>query len=66
QFSEQGYKIPVLFKQYASLFDNGGFQLMTFSVDPDFGNCVDGLFIADLAKLKPSKRKRYLGEGNKA
>ena len=66
QFSEQGYKIPVLFKQYASLFDDGGFQLMTFSVDPDFGNCVDGLFIADLAKLKPSKRKRYLGEGNKA
>lgn len=60
-FSEQGEKVPVLFKQYAALFEAGGFQLLAFSVDPDFSDCIDGLFLADLTRLKPSKRKRYLG-----
>ncbi|UXI03314.1 lysophospholipid acyltransferase family protein [Photobacterium sp. TY1-4] len=61
-FTAQGCKVPVLFKQYASLFEDGGFRLITFSVDPDFGNCIDGLFMADLTQMKPAKRKRYLGE----
>ncbi|MCV6625384.1 MAG: lysophospholipid acyltransferase family protein [Cellvibrionaceae bacterium] len=61
RFNETGYKMPVLFKQYTALFEGDGFQLLTFSVDPDFGDCLDGLFIADLHKLKPAKRKRYLG-----
>ncbi|TQV71847.1 GNAT family N-acetyltransferase [Exilibacterium tricleocarpae] len=60
-FQEAGQKLPVLFKQYAALFESGGFQLLAFSVDPDFGDCLDGLFLADLTKLKPAKRKRYLG-----
>ncbi len=61
-FSDAGEKVPVLFKQYAALFEEGGFQLLAFSVDPDFSDCIDGLFLADLHKLKPAKRKRYLGE----
>lgn len=59
-FKSQGEKVPVLFKQYAALFEEGGFQLLAFSIDPDFGDCIDGLFLADLTKLKPAKRKRYL------
>lgn len=62
RFVEAGYKMPVLFKQYTALFEGDGFQLLTFSVDPDFGDCLDGLFIADLSKLKAAKRKRYLGD----
>jgi hypothetical protein len=54
--------VPVLLKQYAALFEAGGFQLLAFSIDPDFSDCLDGLFLADLTKLKPAKRKRYLGE----
>lgn len=60
-FQAAGEKLPVLFKQYAALFEDGGFQLLAFSVDPDFGDCIDGLFMADLKRLKPAKRKRYLG-----
>lgn len=61
-FINAGYKLPVLFKQYASLFDEGGFQASAFSVDPDFGDCLDGLCMADLHKLKAAKRKRYVRE----
>ena len=60
-FSEQGLKIPVLFKQYSSLFEKGGLQVLDFSIDPDFSNCIDGLFLGDIKALKASKRKRYLG-----
>ncbi len=59
-FAEQGCKIPVLYKQYAALFEEGGWQLLGFSVDSEFGNCLDGLFMADLHKLKANKRARYL------
>lgn len=60
-FASENCKLPVLFKQYAALFEEGGFTLMDFGVDPEFGHCVDGLFIADLQLLKAAKRKRYLG-----
>lgn len=61
-FAKENCKFPVLFKQYAALFEEGGFTLQAFSVDADFNHCIDGLFLADLSKLKANKRKRYLGE----
>jgi putative hemolysin len=60
QFNDQGHKLPVLFKQYAALYEDGGYQLLAFSVDSDFGNCVDGLFMGDLTLMKANKRQRYL------
>jgi putative hemolysin len=60
-FVERGFKVPILFKQYAALYEDGGFQALAFSIDPDFGDCLDGLCIADLHTLKPSWRKRYIG-----
>jgi hypothetical protein len=62
EFDAQGCKIPVLFKQYAALYEEGGYQLLAFSVDSEFGNCVDGLFMGDLQKMKANKRARYLGK----
>lgn len=59
-FATQEYKIPVLFKQYAALYEEGGYQSLAFSVDSEFGNCVDGLFVGDLTYMKASKRARYL------
>lgn len=59
-FSEQNQKIPVLFKQYTSLFESNGVKVIDFSIDPDFGNCIDGLFIADINRLKPEKKARYV------
>ncbi len=65
RFQEQGEKLPVLFKQYTALFEEGGFQSIVFSVDPDFGDCLDGLCMCDLHKLKTAKRKRYIPEQEK-
>ena len=59
RFMEKGHKLPVLFKQYAACFEPGGFQSLVFSLDPDFGDCLDGLCMGDLSKLTPSKRRRY-------
>ncbi|ACE84560.1 GNAT family N-acyltransferase [Cellvibrio japonicus] len=64
RFQEQDCKVPVLFKQYAALYEEGGYQLLAFSVDSEFGNCVDGLFMADLTLMKANKRARYLGESS--
>lgn len=60
RFNERGHKLPVLFKQYAALFEEGGFKSIVFSVDPDFGDCMDGLCMSDLHQIKPNKRKRYI------
>ncbi len=62
RFQKLNHKLPVLFKQYTALFEKGGFYSIVFSVDPDFGDCLDGLCMADMHKLKPSKRKRYIDD----
>jgi hypothetical protein len=59
-FARKNTRIPVLFKQYAALFENDGFQALECSVDPSFGDCVDVLCMADLNRLKATKRKRYI------
>ena len=57
-----GVAIPPLYKQYAELCEPGGVVFLDFNVDPSFNNCVDGLVIVDLHKLKEQKRKRYIEE----
>lgn len=61
-FIAAGHKLPMLFKQYTALFEEGGFQSVVFSVDPDFGDCLDGLCMSDITKLKSNKYKRYIGD----
>jgi putative hemolysin len=60
EFTAAGHKLPVLFKQYLALFNPGGFLALEFSLDPDFGDCLDGLCLADMQKIKPEKARRYL------
>ena len=55
-----GAQVPTLFKQYTELCEPGGVQFLSFSVDPDFNNCIDGLVLVDLEKVKEGKAKRYL------
>jgi hypothetical protein len=57
---EMGLSVPTLYKQYTEICDLGGVQFAAFNVDPAFADCVDGLVIVDLARLKPMTRKRYL------
>lgn len=58
---QQGYSIPTLYKQYVDICEHDGVQFADFNVDPDFSNCIDGLVIVDLIRLKPKKRERYIG-----
>lgn len=60
--ANMGAQVPTLFKQYTELCEPGGVQFLSFSVDPDFNNCIDGLVLVDLEKVKESKAKRYLGK----
>ena len=52
--------VPTLYKQYTDVCDAEGIVFADFNIDPDFSNCVDGLLIVNLQRLKPAKRARYI------
>ncbi|WP_207263102.1 GNAT family N-acyltransferase [Desulfovibrio sp. Huiquan2017] len=54
---EDGRSIPVLLKQYLKL----GGKILGFNMDPDFGNCMDGLILVDLLKSDPKVLSRFMG-----
>ena len=54
--------VPTLYKQYTETYEAGGVKFLDFNIDQKFSNCVDGLVLADLDKLKPARRERYLGD----
>ncbi len=54
-------RIPTLYKQYTELCESGGVVFDAFSVDPDFGYCVDGLIRVEINKIKRNKFQRYIG-----
>jgi hypothetical protein len=49
--------MPVLLRQYLRL--NG--VLLGFTVDPDFGDVLDGLILVDLTRVQPRILTRYMG-----
>jgi len=59
-----GLTVPTLYKQYCDVFEWQGVYFHGFGVDNDFGGCVDGYIVANLDKLKPEKRKRYVEQNN--
>lgn len=62
QLESLGVSVPVLYKQYCDVAEFGGVKFMDFSVDADFGYCLDGLVVVDVERLKPAKRQRYLDD----
>jgi hypothetical protein len=64
QLGSMGLKIPTLYKQYSDLTTQGGTRFCAFNIDKDFGNCIDGLVIVDIDKLKSKKRERYIQINN--
>jgi hypothetical protein len=56
----KGFTVPTLYKQYSELCEPGGVSFYDFTIDHDFKDCVDGFIFVDVAKMKESKRKRYL------
>lgn len=57
-----GVSLPVLYRQYVDLVEPDGVQFLAFGEDPGFSGCIDGLVWLDLARLKPGKRARFLGQ----
>lgn len=57
-----GAQVPTLFKQYTELCEPNGVSFLSFSIDPEFNNCIDGLVLVDLQGVKANKAKRYLGD----
>jgi len=49
--------VPVLLRQYLRL----GGRLLGFSVDPAFGNVLDGLIMVDIRQIEPALLTRYMG-----
>jgi hypothetical protein len=62
KLAAMGVSVPVLYKQYSELCDEGGTRFLGFNVDPAFSYCVDGLVWVDVQKVKAAKRARYMGE----
>ena len=58
----QNLTIPLLFKHYSQTTSKDGVSFSAFNVDPAFGDCVDAFVMADLTRLLPKKKRRYLGE----
>lgn len=52
--------IPPLLKHYTNLCHEGGVKFLDFGIDPDFANCIDGLILVDLSKMKQEKKERYI------
>jgi putative hemolysin len=52
-----GKDIPVLLRQYLKL----NAKLLGFSLDPSFGNVLDGLVVVDLAEVAPAILARFMG-----
>ena len=52
-----GKGLPILVKQYVRL----GGKLLAFSVDPQFGDSLDGFVLVDLTQTAPETLSRYMG-----
>ena len=55
-----GLTVPVLYKHYSDLCENDGLKYLDFGIDGDFENCVDGLILIDINKIKEEKKNRYI------
>ncbi|NLT50445.1 MAG: GNAT family N-acetyltransferase, partial [Ignavibacteria bacterium] len=57
-----GFSVPVLYKHYSELCEQDGVKFLDFGVDADFENCIDGLLVVDLEKIKAEKKERYINQ----
>ena len=60
ELANMGLSVPTLYKQYTEACEPEGVQFVGFNIDPAFADCIDGLMIIDLSRIKAEKRVRYL------
>jgi putative hemolysin len=58
--SNMGIAVPTLYKQYSELCEDEGVNFQGFNIDPDFSNCVDGLIVVEIDKIKDKQKSRYM------
>ncbi|MBX3044163.1 MAG: lysophospholipid acyltransferase family protein [Candidatus Kapabacteria bacterium] len=54
-----GLSVPVLYRRYTDLTEYGGSKFISFCVDVNFNNAIDGLILVDLSQLKDEVKERY-------
>lgn len=57
-----GKGVPVLLRQYLKL----GGRVLTFNLDRDFGDAIDGLIVVDLAQTPEKTLGRFMGKAEAA
>jgi hypothetical protein len=55
---DDGKGVPILLKQYIRL----GGKLLSFNVDQEFGNALDGLILVDLTQTEDRVLAKYMGK----
>lgn len=55
-----GVSIPTLYKQYSEIAIDDGVKFLGFNVDNNFGDCIDGFILVEVAKIKDSAKQRYM------
>ena len=60
EIEHDGKSIPVLLRHYLKL----NAQLLSFNVDKNFSDVLDGLVLVDFKSADPRMLSRYMGEGN--
>jgi putative hemolysin len=58
EIEKDGKGIPILLRHYLKL----NATLVSFNVDKDFSNVLDGLIVVDLVKTEQKLLKRYMGQ----
>jgi len=55
-----GVSVPTLYKQYSEITEENGVKFLSFNVDKDFADCIDGFILVNVDKIKDAPRKRYI------
>ena len=58
--SNIGFSIPTLYKQYSEISQDDGVKFLGFNVDKNFADCIDGLILVEVDKMKDSAKQRYI------
>jgi len=58
EIEKDGKGVPILLRHYLKL----NASLLSFNVDKDFSNVLDGLILVDLAQTAPAILKRFMGK----
>ena len=60
--SNIGVTVPTLYKQYSEITEDGGIKFLSFNIDKNFGDCIDGFILVEVDKIKESAKKRYINK----